>query len=50
MNDLLAAAYSPEGFRQQAHALVDLLADYLAQAESGTQPTLNYIEPDEQLA
>ncbi len=50
MNDLLTAAYSPEGFRRQAHALVDLLADYLAQAESGTQPTLNYLEPAEQLA
>ncbi|MCY7360255.1 MAG: aminotransferase class I/II-fold pyridoxal phosphate-dependent enzyme [Rudanella sp.] len=50
MNDLLTAAYSPDTFRQQAHALVDLLADHLAQAETGQNPTLNYLEPAEQLA
>lgn len=46
----LTAAYSPETFRQQAHALVDLLADHLARAEAGTHPVLPYTEPDEQLA
>lgn len=50
MTDLLTAAYSPDAFRQQAHALVDLLADHLAQAETGQNPTLNYLEPAEQLA
>ena len=46
----LIAAYSPETFRRQAHALVDLLADHLARAEAGTDPVLPYTEPDEQLA
>ncbi|MBO0932365.1 pyridoxal phosphate-dependent decarboxylase family protein [Fibrella aquatilis] len=46
----LADAYNPDLFRQQGHALVDLLADHLAQAESGTAPVLTYAEPDEQLA
>ena len=50
MNDLLTVAYSPDAFRQQAHALVDLLADHLIQAETGQNPTLNYLEPAEQLA
>ena len=46
----LITAYSPETFRQQAHALVDLLADHLDRAETGTDPVLPYTEPDEQLA
>ena len=46
----LTVAYSPETFRQQAHALVDLLADHLSQAEAATNPVLPYTEPDEQLA
>lgn len=46
----LLTAYSPETFRQQAHALVDLLADHLGRAEAGTDPVLPYVEPDEQLA
>lgn len=50
MNDLLTAAYSPNAFRQQAHALVDLLADHLALAETGQNPTLNYLDPTDQLA
>ena len=50
MNTSLAAAYSPDTFRQQAHALVDLLADHLAQAQAGTGPVLNYEEPEAQLA
>ena len=46
----LINAYSPETFRQQAYALVDLLADHLERAEAGTTPVLPYAEPDEQLA
>ena len=46
----LTAAYSPEMFRQQAHALVDLLADHLERIETGTDPVLPYTEPDEQLS
>ncbi len=46
----LIDAYSPETFRQQAHALVDRLADHLARAEAGTDLVLPYVEPDEQLA
>jgi L-2,4-diaminobutyrate decarboxylase len=50
MNDSIIAAYSSETFRQQAHALVDLLADHLDTAEKAEQPVLPYAEPDEQLA
>lgn len=50
MTDLLTAAYSPDTFRQQGHALVDLLADHLAQAQSGNHNTLNYVEPVDMLA
>ena len=46
----LITAYSPATFRQQAHALVDLLADHLSRAEAGTDPVLPYVGPDEQLA
>ncbi len=46
----LEQAYSPDSFRQQGHALIDLLADHLEQAQAGTQPTINYPEPDDQLA
>ena len=46
----LAAAYDPKSFRQQAHALVDLLADHLSRAEAGTTPVLTYAQPYDQLA
>lgn len=46
----LTDAYSPKTFRQQAHALVDLLADHLERAQARTGPVLPYTEPDEQLA
>lgn len=50
MANQLTAAYAPETFRQQAHALVDLLAEHLERAQTAEQPVLNYVEPDEQLA
>ena len=50
MTDRLTAAYSPDVFRRQAHALVDLLADHLANAQTGANPVLPYVEPTEQLA
>ncbi len=50
MNTLLAEAYSADAFRQQGHALIDLLADHLATAEAGTGPVLKYRLPEEQLA
>lgn len=50
MTTPLQAAYSPDAFRQQAHALVDLLADHLQQAQAGGDRVLQYTEPDEQLA
>ncbi len=45
----LDQAYSPDAFRQQGHALIDLLADHLQRAQTGTQPTINYVEPDKAL-
>ena len=50
MKSQLTDAYSPETFRQQAHALVDLLADHIEQAQAGTGPVLDYQKPDEMLA
>lgn len=50
MNTLLNDVYSAEAFRQQGHALVELLADHLSRAATGEQPVLAYTEPDEQLA
>jgi len=50
MSPHLTDAYSPETFRQQGHALIDLLADHLSRAEAGLNPVLPYMEPDEQLA
>ncbi len=50
MTDRLTAAYSPDVFREQAHALVDLMADHLANAQNGADTVLPYVEPDEQLA
>lgn len=50
MDDLFATAYSPDAFRRQGHALVDLLADHLVQAQSGRNNTLNYVEPSDMLA
>lgn len=49
METSLTAAYSPETFRQQAHALVDLLADHLDRSENTRQTVLPYAEPADQL-
>ncbi|WP_026998988.1 pyridoxal phosphate-dependent decarboxylase family protein [Eisenibacter elegans] len=35
LTDILRHAYDPERFREQGHALVDLLADHLANAQQG---------------
>ncbi len=50
MNPLLTEAYSADAFRRQGHALIDLLADHLAAAQTSAGPVLNYQLPDEQLA
>lgn len=45
---MLTEAYSSDGFRQQAHALVDIIADYLQTTESRTLETvIPYQSPDE---
>lgn len=47
----LQQAFSPDAFRQNAHILVDLLADYLESAQNQTlESVIPYIEPDESLA
>jgi L-2,4-diaminobutyrate decarboxylase len=48
---LLEKAYSPDSFRQQAHELVDLMADYLQSVQSQTQQTvIPFQKPEESLA
>lgn len=47
----LQQAFSPDSFRQNAHTLVDLLADYLESAQNQTlESVIPYKEPDESLA
>lgn len=51
MTSPLQKAFSPDLFRQQAHNLVDMLADYLEQAQSGSMETvIPYKDPEESLA
>lgn len=50
MTDLLRKAYDPEEFRDQAHRLVDILADHLSDSYKQAEPTvLPWMEPDERL-
>jgi len=47
----LQEAFSRDSFRQNAHTLVDLLADYLESAQNQTiTSVIPYQEPDEALA
>ena len=47
----LQQAFSPDSFRQNAHNLVDLLADYLEASQNQTlMSVIPYQEPDETLA
>ena len=47
----LETLYSPDNFRRQAHELVDILADYLAEAQKETLKTvIPWTEPEESLA
>lgn len=47
----LQRAFSPDSFRQNAHTLVDLLADYLESAQNQTlESVIPYQEPDDSLA
>ena len=48
MTELLRRAYDPAAFREQAHALVDQLADYLERVED--YPSNPYATPEESLA
>lgn len=45
--DSLKAAFDPATFRAQGHAVVELLADYLARAETGQMPVLPPTPPEE---
>lgn len=50
MTDLLKQAYDPEQFRDQAHRLVDLIADHLAASLSQSEQTvLPWCDPDQRL-
>ncbi len=50
MKDRISAAYSPEAFKKVGYELVDMLAQYLADAQQEKIPVNTHIEPDEQLA
>jgi L-2,4-diaminobutyrate decarboxylase len=51
MTELLKAAYDPEHFRREGHALIDLLANYLTKAYEGSElKVLHWKTPAEQLA
>lgn len=51
MTPNIQKAFSPDLFRQQAHALVDQMADYLEQDQSGSlQTVIPYKDPEESLA
>src|SRR5262245_51646138 len=47
MSDPLISAFDPETFRAQARAVVDLLADHLAEANARAIPVLPYRDPGE---
>lgn len=50
---LLNKAYSAEDFRKQGHALIDILADYLAETqkeEENNSPVIPWKSPEKQLA
>ncbi len=50
MTDLLNAAYDPEQFRDQAHRLVDLIADHLEASQNQKEPiVLPWMDPDVRL-
>jgi L-2,4-diaminobutyrate decarboxylase len=51
MESQLQKAYDPQVFREQGHALIDLLANYLASAQSGNLKQVTpWQTPDEALA
>ncbi|MCU0450422.1 MAG: aminotransferase class V-fold PLP-dependent enzyme [Bernardetiaceae bacterium] len=50
MTPLLQQAFSAHHFRQQGHALIDQLADYLQAAQDQALPTLPWCPPPQMLA
>lgn len=47
---MLNSAFNPENFRQQAHELVDIIADYLNDAQNGhLKTTIPWTEPEDSL-
>lgn len=50
MSDLLNKAFDPENFRQSGHQLIDMLADYLQEAQSDASlKTIPWKSPEQQL-
>ena len=43
-------SFSPDSFREQAHQMVDLLADYLSSSQNRKNPTIPFQAPEETLA
>ena len=42
----LQNAFSPEDFRKKGHALIDLLANHLAEGAAKNRPTIPWQEPE----
>lgn len=50
MEDKLREAYNSDNFKKAGYELIDLIADYLIDAEEGNIPVNNFEEPEKQLA
>lgn len=50
MTNTISEIFDTAGFRENGHKLVDLLADYMEQAKTGTgMPVLKWVDPDQQV-
>jgi len=50
LSETVRDAYDPERFRQEGHAVIDQIAEYLRSVTSGIGPVLPWIEPEASLA
>jgi len=48
LKTFIQKAYNPKYFREKGHKLIDQLADYLIDVQSGNIPVMNWKDPDSQ--